>query len=585
MATAFRIFDRFKITGRGNVYMLKPNNAAVLRVGDILYDLHGNRFRIKCIEMPTKPCFGSKGLDDLPIGIVLENENGISVQGNLLVTNPDDINFLFCNHPLYPNRVDEGYQKEYQAAGLHHACALFSYENLLDGQLCLYGEQISGLTIYRGWMLKPELYRKLYILLEEQGIMLINEPEEYEKYHLFPNWYEDFEDITAPSVWTNGTNLEDVMQIGKLLEGPYVVKDYVKSRKHEWYDACFIRDMKNEANLEEIVNNFVKRQGTDLVGGIVLRKFEELNRIGFHSQSGMPLAEEYRIFVYGGRVIALEDYWNKSTNTRLSVDEYKWIEEIAKRVKSNFVSIDVDRKVNGTLMIMELGDGQVSGLQEIGETEFYRAFHGQDVLNPYSMEEFKSAIMTYIRLDIYPEISLFFRDKEDEYFIVGYVGHVDFQKCGSDDQVLEFPDLESLFSAELIDGICLNRDWYKLEAIDCRPEIDDKDFVIETYRVAFEQRERKLGERYQIFQIIKKEIDKWNPYGLLPDAPYDEFNSQCELITDKIRFNSTIESIAKRISRVFSEAFEPESFTVDSCMEVAGKIKMELEKREVDLFK
>ena len=66
MATAFRIFDRFKITGRGNVYMLKPNNAAVLRVGDILYDLHGNRFRIKCIEMPTKPCFGSKGLDDLP---------------------------------------------------------------------------------------------------------------------------------------------------------------------------------------------------------------------------------------------------------------------------------------------------------------------------------------------------------------------------------------------------------------------------------------------------------------------------------------------------------------------------------------
>ena len=73
--------------------------------------------------------------------------------GSILVKDMCDVSFLFCNHPLYPKRVDEDYEEEYQAAGLDHACALFSYEDLEMGKLSLYGEEISGLTIYRGWIL------------------------------------------------------------------------------------------------------------------------------------------------------------------------------------------------------------------------------------------------------------------------------------------------------------------------------------------------------------------------------------------------------------------------------------------------
>lgn len=50
----------------------------------------------------------------------------------------------------------------YQAVGLEHHCALFSYENLENGTLSLYGDTISGLTIYRGWMMKPDMYRKFF---------------------------------------------------------------------------------------------------------------------------------------------------------------------------------------------------------------------------------------------------------------------------------------------------------------------------------------------------------------------------------------------------------------------------------------
>ena len=74
------------------------------------------------------------------------------------------------------------------------------------------------------------------------------------------------------------------MALIKNLQGSYVVKDYVKSRKHEWYDACFIPDIKKEENAEKVIKNFIDRQGYDLIGGIVLREFVSLKSIGFHEK-------------------------------------------------------------------------------------------------------------------------------------------------------------------------------------------------------------------------------------------------------------------------------------------------------------
>ncbi|CCI84959.1 hypothetical protein FC52_GL001027 [Lactobacillus pasteurii DSM 23907 = CRBIP 24.76] len=42
-------------------------------------------------------------------------------------------------------------------------------------------------------------------------------------------------------------------------------------------------------------------------------------------------------------------------------------------IKSNFVTIDLARKVDGSLIITEMGDGQVSGLQELSAKDFYDA--------------------------------------------------------------------------------------------------------------------------------------------------------------------------------------------------------------------
>lgn len=150
------------------------------------------------------------------------------------------------------------------------------------------------------------------------------------------------------------------------------MKDYVKSRKHEWYDACFIKNTKDVNNLLEIVNNFVERQGGSFTGGIVLREFEKLKSIGFHDISGIPISEEYRIFVFNKNLLVSDSYWKKDTNYFFNDYEIDWIQSLIEHIESNFVTIDIARKEDGTLIVMELGDGQVSGLQEISPKDFYQ---------------------------------------------------------------------------------------------------------------------------------------------------------------------------------------------------------------------
>lgn len=374
MADMFRILDRFKITGRGMVYTVKNYAHSVISVGDVLYDLQSNRFRVKDIGRSRQNPDGMN-IEDLPLELMFELIDGVEAEGNVLIRSMSDISFIFCNHPLYPKRVDEDYEEEFQAAGLEHACALFSYEDLEMGKLSLYGEDISGLAIYRGWMMKPELYRSFYNKLEERGIILINTPEEYERYHMLPGWFDDYKDDTAESVWEDRGTVESALLMSKGMEGPCIVKDYVKSRKHEWYDACYIDDITDKANAEKVIRNFVERQGSDIVGGVVLRQFEKLKSIGFHEKSGMPISEEYRVFVFAGRVMLIDDYWQEDKKVHFSDEEVEWIESAVKRVKSNFVTMDIARREDGKLIIMEFGDGQVSGLQQIKPSDFYRAFN------------------------------------------------------------------------------------------------------------------------------------------------------------------------------------------------------------------
>lgn len=281
------------------------------------------------------------------------------------------MNVLFCANPLNRKTVDEAYADEYKEAAKLFPCALFSYEDIERGKLSVYGD-IEGETLYRGWMMRPELYRCFYEKLAAKGIFLVNAPDEYEKYHLLPNWYNDFKEDTPSTVWTDSPDVDKALSLVAGATGPFIVKDYVKSRKHEWNDACYISRIEDVAEARRVIANFVVRQGSGLVGGIVLRRYENFRIVERHEKSGMPVAEEYRCFVFDGRIISIDGYWNRKAVDALSRDELAWLNGIVARLGSRFVSVDLARKESGELMIVEIGDGQVSGLQQLDAGRFYR---------------------------------------------------------------------------------------------------------------------------------------------------------------------------------------------------------------------
>ena len=90
---------------------------------------------------------------------------------------------------------------------------------------------------------------------------------------------------------------------------PVVVKDFVKSRKHEWAEACFIPSASDRASVERVVRRFLELQGDDLSEGLVFREFIDFEPLGRHPKSGMPLTKEFRLFFLDGQPVFWTPYW------------------------------------------------------------------------------------------------------------------------------------------------------------------------------------------------------------------------------------------------------------------------------------
>lgn len=74
-----------------------------------------------------------------------------------------------------------------------------------------------------------------------------------------------------------------------------------------------------------------------------------------------------------------------------------------------------------------------------------------------------------------------------------------------------------------------------------------------------------------MFELVKRAIDEFNRYELLPEAPIDEFDSESRKIAGRITVNTTVEDIAQVICDVFSKAFN-EKFSVKDFTTTAEKI-------------
>lgn len=290
---------------------------------------------------------------------------------------------LFCESPFQMNKVDEDFEDQFISAKENgFETVLFNFEDLTsanrfsDATKRIKENEKLVNVIYRGWMLAPKQYSILYNDLLSKKFKLINTVEEYQNCHYLPDSLKFIESITPKTVFEKfdtENSIDNLIEKSKVFgQKSVILKDYVKSEKHDWETACFVKNASDENNLKKSITKLIELRDKYLNEGIVVREFIELNDLTIHSKSGMPLKEEYRLFFCYKKLIGIYDYWEEG-EYKLSKPDITEFEEIAKQVESNFFSMDIARQKNGELIIIELGDGQVAGLPDkTDRNEFYK---------------------------------------------------------------------------------------------------------------------------------------------------------------------------------------------------------------------
>ena len=257
------------------------------------------------------------------------------------------LKIIFCNSILDPKQVDPDFVAEWSAAQeAGFECLLISFEDLQEGNLLKALKRIMSasnevIALYRGWMLKPSEYQDLYEGLLDKHIRLLNSPQQYKHCHYLPESYKHIQDHSPESYWTSDLDMESIRETVKPFGSKSIIlKDFVKSEKHHWLEACFIPDASDFEKLQEVVSIFLELRGHSLNEGLVFREFIDLEALAKHSKSGMPLSREYRIFFLKNEAIQSYNYWEEGDYEDRLVN-LDFAQELAQSIESNFVSMDI----------------------------------------------------------------------------------------------------------------------------------------------------------------------------------------------------------------------------------------------------
>jgi hypothetical protein len=239
---------------------------------------------------------------------------------------------LYPSNPFKKTEPDEDYADEYLCAkenGIN--CSLFSIEDFDVGRFGARPELEPGTRVlYRGWMLAPTSYATLVDSIAARGSSAITSPTDYARCHYLPNWYEKCKPFTPATVFAKRSdNFSSI--VADLDWQKYFVKDYVKSLTTSRGSVA-----NTPSEISEVVAAIEKYRG-QVEGGVCIREFENL-----------MLETEERYFVVDGKAYSRDD------------DVPDLVLEVASRAFSPFFSVDVAKRTDGELRLIELGDVQVS---------------------------------------------------------------------------------------------------------------------------------------------------------------------------------------------------------------------------------
>ena len=271
---------------------------------------------------------------------------------------------IFCADPLDSKSVEPYFADEVEPAKAAGFSPIrLNHDDLnrrIDPASSLMKTRFDGQgrAIYRGWMLSVEAYAALYVTLAERGISLLTTPAQYQTCHHTPCSYAALSEWMPKTAWLPIEEIDDRSRVRQVTEqfgsSPLIIKDWVKSQASGyWREACYISDASNAEEVDRVVSRFRDLQAESLVGGVVFKAYVPLLPVG-------DPAHEYRAFVVHGRVVGC---WPRCEAAReLGSPPRDLLNRIATKIPSPFASADFGRDQEGRWWLLEVGDGQVSGL-------------------------------------------------------------------------------------------------------------------------------------------------------------------------------------------------------------------------------
>lgn len=271
---------------------------------------------------------------------------------------------IFCADPLEPRSAKPGFEAEVLAARESGFTPVLIDHDALDHRVepaaALRKTKIAepGIAVYRGWMLQSEAYAALLDTLLTRGVRPITNAQAYDSCHHAPASYKFLASFMPQTLWVTADKLDDPNAIRSALEAfgdsAVIIKDWVKSQAAGyWAEACYIPRATDLHHAFSVVARFRELQAEGLVGGIVFKAYIPLIPVG-------TPANEYRAFIVGSRVVGC---WPRSpAAAEHGGPPVELLEKVASKMPSPFASADFGIDDAGRWWLLEVGDGQVSGL-------------------------------------------------------------------------------------------------------------------------------------------------------------------------------------------------------------------------------
>jgi hypothetical protein len=199
-------------------------------------------------------------------------------------------------------------------------------------------------------------YQEVFTDITFNNSKLINSVSEHNYVADLGNYYSDLENFTFQTWYS-------LDQVPKS-EAPFILKGATNSLKNQFLTKMYAETW------EDAVKVHVALQQDSLVGTqhIYIRRYEELYRLGT-TLTGLPITKEFRYFVCHGQILTGGFYWDAFSEDLpyipdISEVPLSWLNEVISIVSPNvpFFVIDVAQTADGKWKVVELNDGQMSGL-------------------------------------------------------------------------------------------------------------------------------------------------------------------------------------------------------------------------------